>query len=100
MDIAEMFRFLIEDYNLKYKYQEFRNCYNGNWIIETYSYYNDTGCFTIHHLMQRGEIDCYYSPTISEIREELTIKRLDIRTIGVEIWKKMEKKCGLITDLN
>ena len=50
MNIEKLFVFLIRDYGLAYKYQKFINCYGGNWIVQTYSFYNDSGCFTIYFL--------------------------------------------------
>jgi len=92
MDIEKMFDFLVKDYRLNYKFQKFNNCFNGNWYVETFSYYNASGCFTIHNLCQRGEIDCYYAKSISCIRENLLEKRLNVRSIGIDIWNKESKR--------
>ena len=43
------------------QYKDFKNCFGGNWWVYTHSLYNDSGCFTIHCLPQRGEVDCYFT---------------------------------------
>ena len=48
MNIEEMFDFLKKNYNLSYEYQEFTNCYGGGLTVQTHSFYNDSGCFTIY----------------------------------------------------
>ena len=47
MDFKKEFTYLAQKYNLKYKYQDFENCFGGNWWVYTHSLYNDSGCFTI-----------------------------------------------------
>ena len=78
MDIKEIFEFLIEEYNLSYADQIFTNCYNRGWTIKTYSFYNKSGCFTIHFLLQRNELDFYYAPQFSVNHDELCQKAIDI----------------------
>lgn len=86
MDEAKIFDFLEKDYGLKHSYQSFKNCFNGYWWVYTHSYYNENGCFTIHNLPQRGEIDFYFSKKFSNIREELCEVSIDIQKVGCEIW--------------
>lgn len=91
MCIEKYFDFLVKDYGLDYKYQEFHNCYNGNWNVYTYSYYNKSGCFTIHSLPQRGELDFYYAERFSTNLNELYEKMINISSIEKNIWEKYTK---------
>lgn len=91
MDIENMFEFLVKDYGFNYRKQEFHNCFNGNWSVYTYSFFNDDGCFTIHSLPQRGELDFYYAKRFSNIREDLYEKPIDIVSIEKDIWRKYGK---------
>lgn len=90
MDIENMFDFLQKEYGLSYKQQEFKNCYGGNWVVHTHSFYNDSGCFTIYIEFQRG-IDFWYAPQFSTERKVLCGKEVDIRLIEPEIWDRYEK---------
>lgn len=92
MKIEKTFRFLVEKYGLNYSYQEFRNCYNGNWVISAYSYHNPSGCFTISLLQQRNELEFYYSRHHSTIREELFELKLREQTICPDLWAKAKKR--------
>lgn len=92
IEIEKLFCFLENEYHLDYKFQRFENCFGGHWTVDTYSYFNKTGCFTIQALWQRGEIDFYYSSKISNVRKDLQQKLLDITSIGKETWKKASKK--------
>ena len=38
MNVEELFEFLIKEYGLSYQFQAFTNCYNGGWIVRTYSF--------------------------------------------------------------
>lgn len=91
MNIEDLFSFLVNDYHLSYKYQKFINCYGGNWIVQTHSFYNESGCFTIHVLSQKDELDFYYADRFSTKREELCEKTVDILSIEPEIWDKYTK---------
>ena len=71
MDFKKEFTNLAKKYNLNYQYQDFKNCFEGNWWVYTHSLYNDSGCFTIHVLPQRGEVDCYFTEKFSTDRKEL-----------------------------
>lgn len=88
--IEKKFEFLKKDYNLSYKYQEFINCYGGNWIVQTHSFYNDSGCFTIYIEIQRG-MDFYYASRFSTERKALCEKRIDVSSIEPQIWDKSQR---------
>lgn len=95
MNVEELFGFLKEDYGLSYKHQEFTNCYNGNWIVQTYSFFNDSGCFTILFLPQRNEIEFFCSKEFSRKYEKLSENSVDICTIEPDIWDKHTKVFGI-----
>lgn len=86
--------FLIKDYGLAYRYQKFENGYNANWIIETHSFYNDSGCFTMRRLAQRDEWDFYYAARFATGHEALCEKMINIYAMETEIWNKRSKIAG------
>ena len=89
MDIKAMFEFLISDYGFKYEKQSF--VYSEAWKTETHSFYNESGCFTIHRMDARGELEFYHSKEFSKDRQELYKNPVYIETIEPEIWKKRSK---------
>ena len=92
MNIEEMFRFLVKEYHLNYSHQLFYHCYGGSWVVSTHSYYNETGCFTIHFLHQRDEFDFYYSKEVSLTREALCERKIDVQSVCPEIWFEAKKR--------
>ncbi|MCR4726870.1 MAG: DUF4275 family protein [Clostridia bacterium] len=101
MDREEkIFGFLESRYGLKHVYQCFENCYDGHWFVYSHSYYNESGCFTIQVIPQRGEYDFYFTKKFLQTKEPLcsigledsAVQSVDIRSIGREIWEKAEKK--------
>lgn len=92
MDIDKQFVFLVKEYDLKYSFQMFQNYPFGNWSVDMHSYYNDSGCFSIYNLAQRGEMDFYYAKKFSANIAELMEQSVAIDSIGQEIWSKAKKK--------
>ena len=90
MNIEELFDFLTKDYNLSYKYQEFTNCYGRNLTVQTYSFYNHSGCFTIYYEVPRYMGFCVSSEFSTE-REKLRERNVDISLIEPQIWNKRER---------
>lgn len=95
MDIEKIFEFLTKDYGFRYSYQVFQNCYDLGYTVYTHSFYNDNGCFTIHALPARSELDFYYAPQFSKNRKNLCVKLVNIRSIEEEIWNKHTKILGI-----
>ena len=91
MDIAKTLEFLVQDYKLNYRYQVFHNCYGGGWTVYTHSYYNDSGCFTVHSMPQRGELDFYFAKKFSCERKAIYEKIIDIAFIEPDIWNARGK---------
>lgn len=90
MNIEKLFDFLVKDYNLSYRYQEFTNCYGGNWIVQTHSFYNDSGCFTIYIEIQRG-MEFWYASRFSTKREDLCEREIYVSSIEPQIWNKHQR---------
>ena len=84
--IYDEFCFLEKLYGLKYKFQTFD--LQRGWIISAHSFYNDTGCFTIHNMESRGELYFYYSKRFSKNRNKLYEKSINIYSVEKEIWDK------------
>lgn len=91
MEFKKDFNCLAKKYGLEYKYQEFQNCFGGNWFVFTHSLFNDSGCFTVHCLPQRGEIDCYFSESFSYDRSRLCENLVNVFDIEKEIWLERQK---------
>ncbi len=91
MEFQEKILNLAQKYNLNHYYQVFEHCFGGNWTAFTYSLYNDSGCFTIEHLPQRGEVSCYFAPHFSYNREELCRKEINIFELEHDIWTRRER---------
>lgn len=91
MDFKKEFTDLAKKYHLNYQYQDFKNCFGGNWWVYTHSLYNDSGCFTIHCLPQRGEVDFYFADKFSADRKELCGNPINVYEIEKEIWNKNAK---------
>ena len=91
MNVRELFEFLIKDYGFSHEYQQFENCYNGNWVVQTHSFYNDNGCFTIHYLCQKNELNFYYASQFSSNLEELCERMVDVRSIEPTVWDRYSK---------
>ncbi len=74
MNIERDLNFLVEEYNMNYSFQSFDSDVSGRFYgpMNTYSYYNSNGCFTIYHALQRGEWDYYYSKIYSNNQAILT----------------------------
>ena len=83
--------FLVDEYQLNFSAQIFNGCPFGNWTTETYSFYNETGCFTINYLLGRNEIDFYFSSAFSEDYEKLHEKLLNVWNAEPQIWEKHQK---------
>ena len=91
MDFKKQFKELAERFKLDYRYQEFSNCFGGTWFVFSHSLFNESGCFTVHCLPQRSEIDFYYASVFSTDRQRLCEESVDVFATETEIWKKRER---------
>ncbi len=97
--VKETLDFLIEEYDLKYDYQQFENCPFGNWCMEAYSYYNDYGCFTITKLLARDDVEYVYLKNIALLKTYMYSRyserlkyQINITSIEGDIWEKYKKR--------
>ena len=74
MKEIKCFNFLVEQYSLKFTYQQFEKDKNNWEPMQAYSYYNDSGCFTVYYAEQEGDWDYYYSTIFSNNKKELLEK--------------------------
>lgn len=97
LQVKKNLDFLCLDYNLKYKASEFTNYLSTNGSVETYSYYNDFGCFTISNFAVKGELDYLVFKSIDEMQQCFLSKAsisnflINIFNYEQEIWKKNQK---------
>ncbi|MBQ4099048.1 MAG: hypothetical protein IJC87_02850 [Clostridia bacterium] len=89
MNIYEIFSFLINNYKLNYVFQEFD--LGGGFVAQEYSFYNKTGCFTIHSLPVRDELEFYYAKSCYANINSLHENPLDVYNFGKDIWDKKSK---------
>lgn len=90
--IRENLYFLTEEYDLRYQYQEFTNCFGGYWYVETFSFYNENGCFTFHYIPQRGEFDIYYSQEFFTEHKKLIERHInETDEFGENVWQEERK---------
>lgn len=68
--------FLIHDYNMKFKFQTFKFFHEFYGPIDTYSFYNHNGCFTLHNVVQKGEWGIFVSSKFSEDQYQLLAKEI------------------------
>ncbi len=92
MNIKKDFEFLINDYGLKYNYK--KHTPFGNWIYEEHSFYNENGCFTISNLLQRDDLDFYFSDFFCDDIKKLHNKRLKVSDYEKELWENKGKFLG------
>ena len=69
--ILTVLGFLIEDYNLQFKFQTFEKWHDFYGPMDTYSFFNEFGCLTLHNAVQRGEWAIYIADRFSENQHEL-----------------------------
>lgn len=86
MSIQKAFKFLIDQYDFKTGFQVFSSFYDFLGPFYAYSFYNDCGCFTILHAVQRNEIEYYVSKEFSNKQEILFEKK-----ISEQIFKRLKK---------
>lgn len=80
--------FLQDEYNFNYCFQSF-DSYNGFWgPIDTYSFYNQNGCITLQHIVQRGEVGLFFSKQFSKRQQNLLERKIDLASyISCPCWR-------------
>ncbi len=90
MNAEKIFKVLIDKYNFKYGFNNF-SCFNGFLgPFYAYSFYNEYGCFTILHAVQRNEIEYYVSKKFSDNQGILFETQISEKVFI--ILKKLRKK--------
>ena len=89
MDIYDIFSFLVNDYKLNYMLQEFN--LGGGFVAQEHSFYNETGCFTIHSLPVCDELAFYYAKKCYASLNSLQERGLDVYAIETDIWDRYSK---------
>ena len=90
-DKIKLLMFLVDEYHMSYAKQTFEGRPFGNYNTTTYSFYNETGCFTIRYMFPRVEWDCYRSLRFDNDCDVLFEQLVPIDSIEPEIWKKHMK---------
>ena len=62
--VLKVLGFLCKEYRMEFRYQKFDEYLGFCGPINTYSFYNEQGCFTLHQVVQRGEWGWYVSSTV------------------------------------
>ena len=83
--------FLTEKYTMQYAFQEFEEY---SMDVETYSFYNGNGCFTVYYLDQRDELGLFYSGKFSKNLNELKEQEIDQHAYEGDLWKKNKPLFG------
>lgn len=60
-NVLKYLGFLVDDYQMQFLFQSFDEYKGFCGPINTYSFYNNNGCFTLHQVVQRGEWGWYVS---------------------------------------
>ena len=68
--------FLVSEYQMEFKFQTFSDFNGFCGPVDTYSFYNDNGCFTLHNIVQRGEWGWFTSKYFSDDQYELLQKEI------------------------
>lgn len=89
--VKDALDFLCKDYGLNYAFQRFEKYPFGNWCVDMYSFYNESGCFSVYNLTQRDEVDFYYARKFSSNIDELKGKSISIESVEKDIWEKHRK---------
>jgi hypothetical protein len=94
MNAEKDLSFLVGEYGVQYRFQSFRTDVSGSFYgpMDAYSFFNDGGCFTLYHAVQRGEWDYYYSTAFSEDQSALLA-----RDISEQVFKAIKKNRTLKT---
>lgn len=57
--ILKYLGFLESEYGMKFNFQTFKDFQGFYGPIDTYSFHNESGCFTLHNIVQKGEWGWY-----------------------------------------
>ncbi len=80
MKVEKDYKFLVDKYGFKYEYNGFSSYFSLTGAFSAYSFYNEYGCFTVLHAVQRNEIEYYISKEFSK-KQEILIEKLISETV-------------------
>lgn len=90
--------FLCSKYGMKFSKLTFQNFLGSYAPLDTYNYYNDSGCFSVLSIEVRGDLNFAYFDTISSlytyVRPEIMDRhkyKIDVTKNEKEIWEKHQK---------
>ena len=80
------FDYLVDEYKMSYRDHTFSEYMGFRGPIETYSFFNRNGCFTIHFVVQKDELGFYKSGNYSEnqydlLEQEIYTSLLDLPSV-------------------
>lgn len=87
--------FLVDDYQMQFSFQSFDEYKGFSGPVNTYSFYNENGCFTLHQVVQHGEWGWYASKEYCENQYDLLeteIKQNEFISENSLSYKKMLKE--------
>ena len=61
--------FLEKKYHMNYNYALFDNYLGTNAKLQTFTFYNDNGCFLIHDVPVKGEVEYVYLDDIEIVKQ-------------------------------
>lgn len=95
-NVKKYLSFLIEKYGMYYAREDY-NAWD-NWAYATYSFYNDSGCFTITDLVQGDDVDYAVLDSVNSLKtyvfsdsSEQSKSQMRIASFEKDIWEKYEK---------
>ena len=97
--VLKLLEFLIKEYQMKYIFQSFDEYMGFHGPINTYSFYNEHGCFTVLQVVQRGEWGWYTSKKVHENLHDLLeteIRQSDFTQQSTFSYKRNLKILGTV----
>jgi hypothetical protein len=89
--------FLNEKYHMNYIYNVFDNYLGTNAILQTFTFYNNYGCFVIHDVPVKGEVEYVCLDDIKMLNKygnkPSSVKKqvIDVSSVKKEIWERYQK---------
>lgn len=80
MKIEKYYKVLVDKYGFKYEFNSFSSLLGFSGSFASYSFYNEYGCFTVLHAVQRNEIEYYISKEFSD-KQEILFEKLISETV-------------------
>lgn len=94
--VKEYLGFLIIKYHMNYQYNVFDKYLGTNAILQTYTFYNNGGCFVIHDVPVKGEVEYIMLDDIKMVTQygkkpsDVKKRIIDITSVEKKIWERHE----------